>query len=270
MSTKHLSVGHHDFRKLCRIEGGGPRELGPNLELRRDGVFLKSTYTDEGDPYLTAEEAAVFTEHHKGDPSQPCLAFPCTLGELESFMDFYVLDGLIHPLDMEEWKLAKIEEVDGEGPVDLLTHIEAMGLLLELFSQKAEIFKNSNKEPNRSQIVKVMHKHLGEKKLEMGDRKLKGALSRAFAAWEGAKSGSGVQPSGENMARRELEVFGLLVEAFSSHVMRCIANESPKIPEIAKAMHSLVPQGASRVEKCEIERFLQEAIEAWRAKKADS
>jgi hypothetical protein len=94
-----ISLGYADLIRLFNVDD--PRDFALGLELRDNGVFVKSR---EGLPAIArgGEEEAVLTEHPTGNLSEPVLAFPCSLGALQDFMDAYGLVGRIDAFRMRE------------------------------------------------------------------------------------------------------------------------------------------------------------------------
>lgn len=107
-----ISLGYADLIRLFNVDD--PSDFAPGLELRDNGVFVKSL---DGQPAIArgGEEEAVLTEHPTGNLSEPVLAFPCDLDALESFMESYGLIGTIDAFRMAEvletkaWELARAD-----------------------------------------------------------------------------------------------------------------------------------------------------------------
>lgn len=109
----NIPLGYADLIRLFNV--GDPGDFAPGLELRGNGVFVSSV---DGLPAVArgGEEEAVLTEHPTGNLADPVLAFPCTLGDLERFVDDprYVVPSIdafrmAEVLEAKAWTLARAE-----------------------------------------------------------------------------------------------------------------------------------------------------------------
>lgn len=96
-----LKIGHSDFVKLCRVED--TEKWLAWLSVLEDGVYVKSPPANIGIGY---GERAVLTEHPTGNLNEPALRFPCTLPQLQAFLEQYGGYGSIDAFDMADWVLA--------------------------------------------------------------------------------------------------------------------------------------------------------------------
>lgn len=96
-------LGYADFRRLFHVEHS--ETIDPGLVLREAGVFVATPPSD--DP-ATREERAVLTEHPTGNLSDPALAFPFSIDQLKSFVDFYGLSGAIDAFEMADAVAKKV------------------------------------------------------------------------------------------------------------------------------------------------------------------
>lgn len=94
-----MNVGYSDFMELCRVED--TEEWLAWLSVRGDGVYVK--VPPNGMPH---KERAVLSEHPTGNLNEPALRFPCTLPQLQAFLEQYGGYGSIDAFDMADWVLA--------------------------------------------------------------------------------------------------------------------------------------------------------------------
>lgn len=101
-----MKIGYSDFVKLCRVDD--PKTWIEWLSVEPDGVYVK-VFPD----WLTPEERAVLSEHPTGNLKEPALKFPCTLKELETFLETTGLYGCIDAFDLLEWGMKKANDLSG-------------------------------------------------------------------------------------------------------------------------------------------------------------
>ncbi|MCM8625502.1 hypothetical protein [Accumulibacter sp.] len=91
-----MNIGYADFRLLCGVDDA--EEWVPWMSVRGDGVYVKVPPAG-----LLASEAAALSAHPTGNLSEPALRFPCTLSELQVFLeesaDFDCIDAFV----MAKW-----------------------------------------------------------------------------------------------------------------------------------------------------------------------
>lgn len=97
-----MDVHYSDFVLLCRVRD--PENLEPNYVLKIDGIYVKDIPANVD---LEPSERAALTEHPTGDLTQPCLKFPCSMEELQNFLEYSGMYGCIDPFDMHDWTKAK-------------------------------------------------------------------------------------------------------------------------------------------------------------------
>ena len=98
-----MQVGYADFIDLCQVDD--PVNWMPFLKIQTDGVYRVGPGDDAN---LTHEERAILTEHPTKRYNEPLLPFPCSLGELEVFVEEEGLSGCIDPFDMAKFMMKEI------------------------------------------------------------------------------------------------------------------------------------------------------------------
>lgn len=128
-----MNIGYADFRHLCKVDD--PERWAECLSLRGDGVYVK-----EPPAGLLASEAAALSTHPTGDLSEPALRFPCTLPELQVFLEDSGCYGCIDPFVMARWVQAQAEKREtAENPLTTTGSDHIAGKLTAL-NQAAERF----------------------------------------------------------------------------------------------------------------------------------
>ena len=93
-----MNVGYADFVLLCQVND--PDTWDDALSVREDGVYVKPL-TD--DCAISPEERAVLAQHPSGNLNDPALRFPCTLDDLQRFLDEHGAYGCIDAFRMARW-----------------------------------------------------------------------------------------------------------------------------------------------------------------------
>lgn len=129
--ASNLKVGYSDFTKLCRVSD--PEDWGLGLSIREDGVYLK-----EPPVGLEPAEREALSAHPSGNLKDPLLSFPCTVDQLQFFLEEHGGYGSIDPFDMADWAVKKALAVDianaeaALGPRQETTYLNIIGGLIEL------------------------------------------------------------------------------------------------------------------------------------------
>jgi hypothetical protein len=110
-SAKLIQIGYSDFVSLCRVDDTS--QWVPWLSIRPEGVWI-SPLPEETTPEPT--ERALWYEHPKKDITKPLLTFPCTLLELQYFLETAGIYGCIDPFDMAEFILREMEQNKKTSP----------------------------------------------------------------------------------------------------------------------------------------------------------
>lgn len=159
-------VTYSDFVRLCRIEGDQANLL-QNLELRSDGVYMLPPESLEEFRGLTSTEMADLTEHHLGDLEKPCLAFPCSLKDLQEFQEFYGLYGLTDGFDLAEWLLDKhgaVEKPLGTRERDNYLKI-VFGLVQSQLGTEIDLGRHHKVAVALKELLELKGIHFSEQKL---------------------------------------------------------------------------------------------------------
>jgi|GEM_PF-1973465 len=143
-----LNVGYSDFTKLCRVSD--PEDWGLCLSIREDGVYLKELPAG-----LEPAERAALSVHPTGNLKDPVLRFPCTVDQLQFFLEEHGGYGSIDPFDMADWAFKKAlasQVANAEaalGPRQETTYLNIIGGLIELMlgespaGKKLSVYENS-------------------------------------------------------------------------------------------------------------------------------
>lgn len=146
--ASNLKVGYSDFTKLCRVSD--PEEWGLGLSIREDGVYLKAPPAG-----LELAEREALSTHPTGNLKDPVLHFPCTVDQLQFFLEEFGGYGSIDPFDMADWavkraltaQVANAEAVLGSRQET--TYLNIIGGLIELMlgespsGKKLSVYENS-------------------------------------------------------------------------------------------------------------------------------
>jgi|WetSurMetagenome_2_1015567.scaffolds.fasta_scaffold560093_2 hypothetical protein len=90
-----ISIGYSEFIRLCRVKD--VHDWMPCLEVRHDGVWV---VPPEDDLCLSPNERAIVSQHPDKDLTKPSLRFPCSLKELQGFLEDAGCYGCIDVFDM--------------------------------------------------------------------------------------------------------------------------------------------------------------------------
>ncbi len=94
-AAESIKIGYSDFMLLCRIEK--PAEWVSWLSVRSEGIWL---VPPPDDVILTPSERSTLCDHPDKDLTKPLLSFPCSLKQLQSFLEDAGVYGCIDPFDM--------------------------------------------------------------------------------------------------------------------------------------------------------------------------
>ena len=138
-------ITYRDFILLFSFTPGGEDEFDPALDVRADGVYVKPL-PDRRD--LSHEDALALTRSMSGDFSVPEIRFPCSLDDLEKFVDFHGLRGYIDAFKMARWLPTNKEAAKAVGPRAETTYLNIIGGLLGLMldvsqgGQKGSVYES--------------------------------------------------------------------------------------------------------------------------------
>ncbi|WP_349573293.1 hypothetical protein [Azotobacter salinestris] len=94
-----IELGYAEFMEFAEADYSGhldPENFGRGFEIKADGIYVKPLPPDI---VLTREERAALTQHPRGRPDEPALAFPFTPRELKTFLDWAARVGDDVPID---------------------------------------------------------------------------------------------------------------------------------------------------------------------------
>lgn len=101
-----IQIGYSDFVTLCRVDD--PTTWARWLSIRPEGIWI-SPPPETTD--LSAAERAAWCEHPEKNLTKPALKFPCSLRELQSFLEYAGVYGCIDPFDMAGFVLMATESL---------------------------------------------------------------------------------------------------------------------------------------------------------------
>lgn len=87
-TNEQVKIGYAEFIQLFRIND--PKNWEPNMQVKHDGIWIVPP-SDDAD--ATPNERAALSQHPQKDLSKPALSFPCTLEEVNKFVEFYGMYG---------------------------------------------------------------------------------------------------------------------------------------------------------------------------------
>jgi hypothetical protein len=107
-SARRIHIGYSDFVRLCRVDD--PAHWVRWLSIRPEGVWISPPPDDTN---LEPTERALWYEHPEKDVTKPLLTFPCSLLQLQDFLESAGVYGCIDPFDMAEFVLKELKEPVG-------------------------------------------------------------------------------------------------------------------------------------------------------------
>jgi hypothetical protein len=111
-----ILVGYSDFVRLCRVDT--PGAWGHGYRVAKDGVWIVPP--PENITWITSNDRADLSDHPEKDLNKPALAFPCTLKQLQVFLEWGGVYGCIDPFDMADFIQEETKDgvASGEAVVD--------------------------------------------------------------------------------------------------------------------------------------------------------
>lgn len=145
-----------DFIELCRVED--PSRWVRCLVIKPEGVWRLPPPDDAN---LSAPERALWYEYPEKDVTKPILEFPCSLLQLQAFLQDVGIHGCIDPFDLAEFILKGIEHQKKELPENQQssskTSSKALESLLKMVISMAVdgygYDRNQKKSPTVKEIV---------------------------------------------------------------------------------------------------------------------
>lgn len=98
-----IQVGYADFIKLCRVHT--PTDWH-DYEVKKDGVYI---VPPPDDICILPTERAALSKHPYNDLKKPALAFPCSLEQLQRFLEEGGVYESIDPFDMADFVCKKYQ-----------------------------------------------------------------------------------------------------------------------------------------------------------------
>jgi hypothetical protein len=116
-----MDIGYDDFIRLCRVipdMGAGVSEAtrdkairdaldggwAPWIKIQPDGAYFRPPEGERDDEAWSEQELAQLYDCPITDPDAPALPFPCTIEQLEDFLEQYGLYGCVDPFDLLQWQ----------------------------------------------------------------------------------------------------------------------------------------------------------------------
>jgi hypothetical protein len=108
-SGRPVQIAYSDFIRLCRVKD--PKDWSPCTEVRIDGVWIVPPLDDV---WLFPGDRGVLSEHPTKDLTKPALAFPCSLEQLQEFLQFLGEESCIDSFDMAYFIQKEIQETEAK------------------------------------------------------------------------------------------------------------------------------------------------------------
>lgn len=105
-----IQIGYSDFVRLCRVND--PAQWVRWLSIKPEGVWISPP---PDDTHLEPTERALWYEHPEKDVTKPLLTFPCSILQLQSFLEVAGIYGCIDPFDMADFILKETEKHRNES-----------------------------------------------------------------------------------------------------------------------------------------------------------
>jgi hypothetical protein len=159
--VRGVKIGYSDFVKLCRVDN--PEDWCSWLLVKGDGVYVK---VPPGDVLMTSEERAGLSEHPTGNLAELALRFPCTLNELQAFLEDQGVYGCIDAFDMADWVVASATKERlaniAEKPLGTRAETTYQNIIAALLDCIAGKVPNVGKHPSfkdETQLIKIIDEH---------------------------------------------------------------------------------------------------------------
>ena len=99
-----IQVGYADFIKLCRVDKPSNWLI---YAVKHDGVYV---VPPSDNVCIMPSERAAVSDHPAKDLTKPALAFPCSLEQLQEFLEQGGAHGSIDPFDMANFVMKEINK----------------------------------------------------------------------------------------------------------------------------------------------------------------
>ena len=151
-----IKIGYSDFIELCRVDD--LNDWMTNVEIRADGIYRRMP---EQDASLGRKERAVLTEHPTKNINEPMLTFPCSLEELQVYLEFDAAYGCIDPFDMADFVMREMRN-PGFPQSDILLHDfpDAIQVACEVYQEFWHNIPSDFNRPTKDDIYTFIRKQL--------------------------------------------------------------------------------------------------------------
>jgi hypothetical protein len=177
-----IELGYAEFMEFAEADYTGhldPDDYGTNFEIRADGIYVKPLPSGVD---LTPKERAALTQHPRGRPDEPALAFPFMLRNLKVFLDWAAHVG--HDVPINEGALLEVIEAQKThrtlvpaSPVMAMNQSDAsLGAHIRL---QNSAFANRNREDRNARVVE--HQRWRDAAAEIQRARVKPASLRQLA-----------------------------------------------------------------------------------------
>ncbi len=131
--TDSLKIGRSKFLSLC------PQILTdfPQWQIKSGGIYFDEEFINNDEPHIFVDEwAEVVLRHPEVDESLPILSFPCSVPELEAFVEWVGLGALYSEEDLSaiimDWKANNVEpqvyantlKAEGKDEFEVAAHLK--------------------------------------------------------------------------------------------------------------------------------------------------
>lgn len=119
IELQDIELGYAEFMEFAAADYRGqldPDDFGTNFEINADGIYVKPLPPGLD---LTPKERAALTQHPRGRPDEPALAFPFKLGHLKVFLDWAAQTG--HDVPIHKGELLDLIEAQKSIPTLVAT-----------------------------------------------------------------------------------------------------------------------------------------------------
>ncbi|AXK39969.1 hypothetical protein [Crenobacter cavernae] len=155
-----IQIDYAAFVKLCRVQP--PTEWAPGFHVKHDGVYVTPA---PDDVLLTPTERAGLAWHPTGDLTRPALRFPCSLNELQDFLDDSGNYPVIDSFEMADFVLQTVAQAPSDddaedrarsaSPTERDNLMKMLGGMALLIAEKRGQYRRGEN-PNASAIAEAV------------------------------------------------------------------------------------------------------------------
>jgi hypothetical protein len=157
-ATMSIQISYSDFVMLCQVHD--PAKWAPWLSIKPEGVWIMPP---PDDVQLAPTERSQWHEHPEKDLTKPLVTFPCSLLQLQAFLEQSGVYGCIDPFDMAEFVCNQEGKISTEAVN--INHEEYPEEIQVAILVYKEFWENRPKDMNpatNEMIEKYINKHLGK------------------------------------------------------------------------------------------------------------